>query len=280
MDSELIRQARRADLKYYFERRGHKLKREGRKGHYRVEGNQGLIIKNNMFCQFGTGKKGNSLDCLVEVLGINFKEAVEELTGVPAWGKREMEELPKDPFTLPPKAENPRRVIAYLCNSRLLDIGIVASLLKSGLLYQDEKGNCVFVWVDEGEAVGAEIVGTLDSVRFKGVAEYSKYGRGFVIKKGAPKKAYFFESAIDLLSFLTLRKGCPEADNAFFISMAGLKEGVVNHFLKRYDVIPVLCVDNDKGGEVFITQFKERGIKILKPENKDWSDDLREMKVK
>ncbi len=63
MDRELIRQARRADLKYYFERRGHKLKREGRKGHYRVEGNQGLIIKNNMFCQFGTGKKGNSLDC-------------------------------------------------------------------------------------------------------------------------------------------------------------------------------------------------------------------------
>ncbi len=48
---------------------------------------------------------------------------------------------------------------------------IVEALVRKGLLYQDKRGNAVFLHKDEnGQIVGAEIQGTNTYKRFKGVA--------------------------------------------------------------------------------------------------------------
>jgi hypothetical protein len=280
INKTILKQSRQADLKAYFEQKGFELRREGCKGHYRVVGHQGLIIKDNMFCQFGTGEKGNSVDCLVNVFDLGFKEAVAELTGLPtAEVATRLDVLAEDRMVnLPPRGCDLRRVFAYLCKTRCIDKKLIVPLVKEKLLYQDERGNCVFVWMEDGEAVGAEIVGTLDRVRFKGVAENSKYARGFVIKKGNPDRAYFFESAIDLLSLMQLKEGCPELDNAFFVSMAGLKASVVEYYLCRFKVKAVLCVDNGPEGESFDKLFA--GAEVIKPMRKDWNDDLKKEEKK
>lgn len=280
INRESIRRSRQADLKSYFEQRGYELHREGNKGHHRVVGHQGLIIKGNMFYQFSTEEKGNSVDCLVKVFGMSFKDAVAELAGQPVT-QINKSELPaiSHRFELPPRGPNMRRVFAYLCKTRGIDKSILMPLVKNKLLYQDDKGNCVFIWAEDGEAVGAEIVGTLDRVRFKGVASNSKYARGFVIQKGIPDQAFFFESTIDLLSFILLKEGCPKLDNAFFVSMAGLKSAVVEYYLSKYNVRPVLCVDNGKEGEAFYKQFTEKGAGVIKPKNKDWNEDLMSQKI-
>ena len=276
-DAELIKQCRQADLKAYFEQRGYELRREGSKGHYRVVGHQGLIVKGNMFYQFGTEKKGNSVDCLVNVFGMSFKDAIADLAGQPVM-QISKSKVPTNfqGVELPPRGRNMRRVFAYLCKTRCIDKTILEPLIRDKLLYQNHKGNCVFVWLDDGVVVGAEIVGTLDRVKFKGVAGDSKYARGFVIKKGVPDKAYFFESAIDLLSFLRLKEGCPKLDNAFFVSLAGLKAAVVEHYLDKYNVAPILCVDNGEEGEAFDKRFLSCGAEVMKPKNKDWNEDLHE----
>ncbi len=271
INKERILRSRQADLVAYFERNGYKIKRDGNKGHWRVPGYGGLIVKDNMFYQFSTDLRGNSLDCLIKVLGYDFIKAVLELSGMKPSEKTKVPECKE--LVLPARAGNMRRVFAYMCNTRGIQQGLVEQLVKGRMLYQDHKGNCVFVWKDDGEPVGAEIVGTLDKVRFKGVAKASMYGRGFEVKRGVPDKAYFFESAIDLLSFMSLKEGCPELDNAIFVSMSGLKEAVIECYLGKFSVKAFLCVDNDKHGDAFASLFTGR-TEVIKPKNKDWNIDL------
>ncbi|MGN0587759.1 MAG: DUF3991 domain-containing protein [Oscillospiraceae bacterium] len=88
---------------------------------------------------------------------------------------------------------------------------------------------------------------------FKGVApgttgSYFEYDRGFT------EKAYVFESAIDLMSFMQLHS---EANNCKFVAMAGLKPTVVEDLLSK-GLKVVLCVDNDDAGMEFCRRFAGR----------------------
>ena len=76
----------------------------------------------------------------------------------------------------------------------------------------------------------------------------------FEYDRGNPQKAYVFESAIDMMSFMQLH---PEADNCKFVSMAGLKNFVVEELLEK-EIKVVLCVDNDNAGEDFRKRFTGR----------------------
>jgi len=67
-----------------------------------------------------------------------------------------------------------------------------------------------------------------------------------------PEKAYVFESAIDMMSFMHLH---PNAENCEFVSMGGLKPSAVNTLLQR-NLKVVLCVDNDEAGKNFCKKFE------------------------
>lgn len=176
IDKDLVKKARQTNLVDYLIQRGEPLKRVG--ANYTHREHDSLYIKNNMFMWYSQDKKGNSVDFLMLYYGMTFKQAVEELTGI--------EPLPT-PTEQPQRtqniqrADNEKRVIAYLCKRRGLENSIVFSLIKQGKLWQDVNGNCNFLISDWNEKpIGAEKVGTGDT-RFKNVTEHSGPDTNFAI---------------------------------------------------------------------------------------------------
>ncbi len=140
--------------------------------------------------------------------------------------------------------------------------------MRDGLLYQDKRGNAVFLHKNEdGIIVGAELQGTNSYKRFKGVAEGTSDSL-FSVKIGTPDRAYVFESALDLLSFKMLAN--PEKiQNSVLISMAGLKPNSLKPLTEK-GLRLYACVDNDEKGLKFISDnglipcnaiLQEHGVK-------------------
>ena len=256
--TEMIEQARHADLAEYFTRNGYEV--EQRRNELHIKGYGGLYINtdtNKWYCFSRADKRGgrNAVNCLTEILGMDFKTAVSELVGYSY--ARTVSHLHTDynvpekkKLAIPERADNMRKVFAYLCQTRRIDSGIVSDLAHNGLLYQDKRGNAVFLHIDDnGEIVGAELQGTNIYKRFKGVAEGTA-DSVFSVKVGTPNKAYIFESAIDLLSFRQLASP-NKLQGSLLVSMAGLKPTAVTA-LAEQGLTLYACVDNDKAGTRFI----------------------------
>ena len=83
---------------------------------------------------------------------------------------------------------------------------MLSALVKKGVISQEEKtGNVLFKYFDtDGKVIGAEKVGTSTEHKFKGIATGSVGGHGFEVVRGTGEKAFFFESAIDMLSYLQM----------------------------------------------------------------------------
>ena len=140
-------------------------------------------------------------------------------------------------------------MFAYLCQTRKIDSKIVSELARNGLLYQDKRGNAVFVHRDEsGKIIGAELQGTSTYQRFKGVTAGTSDSL-FAVKIGEPNRAYVFESAIDLLSFKMLANQA-KIQNSVLVSMAGLKPNSLKALSER-GLELYSCVDNDEAGIKF-----------------------------
>lgn len=257
--NEQLEKARQASLADFFTQNG--FETELSRNELHVKGYGGLYINtdtNEWYCFSQADKHGgrNSINCLTDIIGMDFKSAVEALSGdrLPQRIFRQKGEAPqvKKGLTLPERAENMRKVFAYLCQSRKIDGNLVSELAHSGLLYQDKKGNAVFLHKDDdGKTVGAELQGTSTYQRFKGVAAGTA-DSVFSVKIGKPNKAYIFESAIDLLSFRQLA-GPNKLRNCLLVSMAGLKPSTLNSLVKR-DLALYACVDNDEAGARFISE--------------------------
>jgi hypothetical protein len=188
-----------------------------------------------------------------------------------------------------------RRAIAYLSKTRGIDIIIPEYLIKCKHLFQENKtNNIIFPMYDENNiVVGAETSGTLSARRFKGIKEGSKYGYGYNIRYTDPQGGYsyalFFESAIDLISFIEIeRMNNKTLAGCLLVSMAGVKENIIEHTLKTFtnNLKPlqcVLCVDNDTAGQSLLKNLTARNInpKIYLPneKHKDWNEQLKSIKA-
>ena len=116
----------------------------------------------------------------------------------------------------------------------------------------------------------------------------SKYGYGFNVRfshDNTFKYALFFESAIDLISFMDYKQNHQNKslDDCILISMAGLKKNVVKRMLKVFQCEKVvLCVDNDESGRKFKNEIEGVGIEFLEhsPDGryKDWNEQLQAVK--
>ncbi len=286
INDELIQKARNADLADYFQRSGYEC--ELRKNELHVKGYGGLFVNtqtNEWFCfsQQGNNRGGkNPVNCLTDVLGIDFKTAVEQLSGGRlVYEKKQNQDVSfserKRELVLPEKADNMKRVFAYLCQSRKISPELVSQLAHDGLLYQDTRGNAVFVHKDDnGKIIGAEIQGTSSFQRYKGVAAGTS-DSVFAVRIGEPKKCYVFESAIDLLSFKQLANQ-EKINNSVLVSMAGLKPNSIKKLaesgMKMYS-----CVDNDEAGIKFTESNNLTACrKILEDHGvKDYNDLLKSL---
>ncbi len=252
--NEQVEAARSANLAEYFQNNGYEC--ELRRDELHVKGYGGLFVNINTggwYC-FSENKGGsNAVNCLTEMLGMDFKTAVAELSGSAVSYTPRRKDISfstqKKELVIPEKADNMRKVFAYLCKTRGISADIVSQLAHEKLLYQDVRGNAVFVHKNgSGEIIGAEIQGTNSEKRFKGVAAGTADSI-FSVKIGDPKKCYVFESAIDLLSFKQLANQ-DKIQNSLLVSMAGLKpnslKSIAEKGIKIYS-----CVDNDEAGREF-----------------------------
>lgn len=253
-DPETVARARRADLAAYFTSRGYDVKafRSRRGMQYKILDHGGLFVRDNMFYQFSTGLSGNAIECLMDVLGYSFTDAVRELIAVPTVENLSEEEegvaWTFDGVTMPDRASDVKRIYAYLIRKRGLDPEILSLLIRHKLLYQDVRGNAVFVHYDGDRMVGGEVQGTTDH-RFKGIVPGTK-GSAFEILKGNPKEVYLFESAIDMLSYIQMHRHNLDENHVLYASMAGLKKQLVRKYLKQGLKVRSM-VDHDYAGVVF-----------------------------
>ena len=272
---------------------GFDLKKVGRE--YVWRDHDSLHIKDNgpgergAWFRFSEDKGGDNIGFLREYMGMSFVDAVEALTGEHI----DRTYTPSRTYEQKPKAvtarelslaesDNARRVFAYLCKTRGLDYDLVASLVRQGVIAQEEKtGNVLFKYYDDqGKVIGAEKVGTSTEHKFKGIATGSAAGHGFEVVRGTGEKAFFFESAIDMLSYLQMHD--KELTDCRLVSMMGVKPNIVLDTMLRNNISPdqvFLCSDNDTAGNDFAQRLQEQYPdmkRVITPDTyKDWNDMLR-----
>jgi hypothetical protein len=292
---DTIKKARQANLADYLLSRNEPLTKSGHR--YRHKDHESLVFTQNAYYWNSRQEHGNAIDYLTKHLNMTFKEAVEELTStIPYVDQDQSRPRPSVPTRTDLSIKSDcKRAIAYLNKTRNIDYSVINSLLKSKHLYQEANtNNIVFPIYNEcGEYVGAEIQGTLSKKRFKGVAAGSKHGYGFNVRYSADNTfdyALFFESAVDLLSFIDLKTNHEKKtlDHCILISMCGLKSAVIKNTLTAYrprkeKIQTVICIDNDTAAANFIEDLAAQRIDHLdrRPNQlyKDYNEQLVSVKI-
>jgi len=284
---ERIQQARQTNIAEYLISRGEPLVRSGNR--YKHAKHDSLVFTGNAYYWNSRSEHGNAVDFLMRFYNIDFWAAIKALTE--GGGDRAVprsDEQREFNFKDIEFAPNLRQVIDYLTKERKISVVLVLELIAQKRLFQELKtNNAIFpIYDTSNNVVGAEMAGIVPDKRFKGVKSGSKYGFGYNLtsnrKSGKIDMILFFESAIDLLSFvdLTSEKAQDIPYGCLYVSMSGLKENIVAEYIKALpDAQPFLCVDNDAAGTEFTEKMKAKhpGIKLHlpAPQFKDWNEQLK-----
>jgi hypothetical protein len=238
----------------------------------------GLISVNGQkFMNWNKGKGGGgAIDLVCHLRGNDFKQAVIWLTSNfdPSTIPHKHHTLPYHPETplqLPSKDKNKTgRIIQYLTEQRHIPLEIVMSLIQSGKLYGDSKGNAVFLLLGkEKRIVGAELRGT-GKTQWRGMALGSKKQLGcFYVLGKCNKKMVLCESAIDAISYLVL---WPEYTT---LSTSGANHNPA--WLKKMinNSCEIYCgFDADTTGDLLADKMIKLypSIKRLRPAMHDWNE--------
>lgn len=222
-----------------------------------------LKISNGLWHWFSRNTGGkNALGYLMTVKEMAFPDAVELLTGEPAIQpaprpapKKEQQRI----LQLPPKNESTERVEQYLQGRGILP-SVITHCIEKEILYESaDYHNAVFVGRDkDGVPRYAALRSTWND--FKREASGSDKHYSFsIVENPIAKTVHIFESAIDLMSFASLRIlwGQDWKQDAM-LSLAGVfqtkREKVVpvalEQFLKDHPRIDTLRLhlDNDEVG--------------------------------
>ena len=200
------------------------------------------------------------LDYLTKVENMPFRDAVGVVVGtIPADSteymppqNRASSHMPTQPkkLILPEKAGVPLKLYTYLCSKRGIDSDIVNSLMQKEMLYEDRRGNVVFVGYDEqGKPRFASLRGTHGDYSFRGDCSGSDKRYGFSVAATVPsERLYIFESAIDLMSHANLDKTAWQQHHR--LSLSGTSDTAMPFFLNKHKEVNelVFCLDNDAAG--------------------------------
>ena len=284
-------------IDYVLKHEPNNIKRIGKE--YRFLDHESLSIGNNGWYWHSRGTGGfSALSYLTEVRGIEFVEAVCMLINEKPYdcsGNIKTDITPKgdfqntksktvrQPFELPPRNANNKRVIAYLL-SRGIDRDLIMDCINRGDLYESHAyHSCVFLGKDnEGNARSAFIRST--STGFIGDSIGSDKRYGFIIPPENEKtnEVAVFESAIDALSHQTL---CKQGHIPYFggwrLSLGCSSTIALEQFIKQHPETGhcVICTDVDEAGKKAAIKIADlTGITtehVLPIHNqKDWNDAL------
>lgn len=289
IDKTDIDKARNIDFITFLERyKGFHFRHLG--GEYRCTEHTSLAVKSDRLSWYwhskGIGGYG-AIDFLMKIDGYDFKGALQLLAGKPT-------AVPLPPpiadtqkaFFLPEKAKSHRRAYAYLNLTRGIDSHIIKELFQKEYIYEDIKGNAVFVGYDEqGKPRYATLRGTYTDKPFRMDCVGSDKRYGFCMDSNS-SRLYVFESAIDSLSHATLENciqgstGAYRADSR--LSLGGTSGLALAHYLQRHTHITelVFCLDNDNAGRkravALAREYADKGYytRLELPTLKDYNEVL------
>ncbi len=297
--------ARNVNIVDYLEKNGYRLYNSGHQKYF-DEKKHIALSDSQWWYNHKEGVGGGSIDFLVKYLGMDFQKAVISLVGeeniqylrnrdykhnlnkpiVQKYKPSKQEEKIKN-FILPEKNNTTDNVENYLINERSLDKEIVNKFIEFGKIYEEKKhNNVVFVGFDEeNKPVRATLKGTKlneKGERFRMHVKDSDCNYGFS-HKGSSDKVIAFESATDMLAYISLNKNSWERNS--YIALGGVTPKPLDYFLKNNETIKkvVLSLDNDiagiKNSEKIYNKLKEQGyeVSIERSKNKDWNEDIYEL---
>ena len=284
IDKKIVEQARNADIIAFFEKY-HGFTFIYRNGSYRCEQHKSLAVKSDRRSFYWHSKSiggFGALDYLIKVENISFREAVEIITGAtPPTAPAQYETEPTKTLILPAKTCIPLRLYEYLCNKRGIESDIVNTLIQKEMLYEDKRGNVIFVGYDEqNKPRFASLRGTYGDCGFRMDCTGSDKRYGFNMAFSQPERLYIFESAIDAMSHASLEKSTWKQYNR--LSLAGTSDTAIPFFLNQHNYTKelVFCLDNDSAGrEAAINmarKYAEEGYhtRLELPKGKDYNEDL------
>lgn len=284
---EQIREASSINIVALASSRGYDVKKVTPRS-YKIPHYGGLYIKadGSKWNWFSHGKGGGAIQFLMELEGKTWVESVKELLGITNDELPFIEPPPKDidekgELVTPKKNRTYKHIFAYLIKTRKIDSAVVQEFVKNKQLYEDERKNCVFVGYDEEKQSRFISLRGTGSKRFRKDLWGSDKTYPFH-RKGSNDTLVVFESAIDLMSYLTLIKlHNVNPIKHHMLSMGGTSYLPIDYYTSKYPNIKkmILCLDNDDEGHFFSQQIRERygdRFYITKhvPENKDFNEDL------
>jgi len=296
IDNAIVERVRNTDIVNFFERY-HGFTFTHRGGEYRCKQHPSLAIKDNRLSWYwhskGIGGHG-ALDYLTKVENMPFRDAVEVvvntalITTVTAPSAPVPPQQPEKPkvLVLPEKAGIPLKLLTYLCSKRGIDSDIVNTLMQKEMLYEDKRGNVVFIGHDEhGKARFASLRGTYGDCSFRGDCSGSDKRYGFNMAANVPsERLYIFESPIDLMSHASLDKAIWQHHHR--LSLSGTSDTAIPFFLNQHNAVKelVFCLDNDTAGRNaavnMARKYADKGYqtRLELPQGKDFNEDLQTRK--
>lgn len=292
IDKTDIDKARNMDLIDFLERyKGFHFRCVG--GEHRCTEHRSLAVKSDRHSWYwhskGIGGYG-AIDFLMKIDGYDFQGALQLLADEPTAAPLQPLSPPtaatQRDFILPEKAKNNRRAYAYLNVTRGIDSHIIKELFLKEYVYEDTKGNAVFVGYDgQGRPRYATLRGTYTDKPFRMDCVGSDKRYGFCMN-GSSSLLYIFESAIDSLSHAALENriqgstGAYRADSR--LSLGGTGGLALAHYLQRHTHITelVFCLDNDDVGRkraiALAREYADKGYytRLELPTLKDYNEVL------
>ena len=240
-----------------------------------------------------------AIDLVMQVQGVEFKEAVEWLLGRdlsqrPAHVATYAQTEEREPRTLEVPAANEHRwagVREYLVETRKLPAVLVDRLNERDLIFADNHQNAVFLrhelqaqtW-SRGEVIGASLRGTWgEENHFHGLAPGSARDQGWFwigTGQGLVNRVLLVESPIDAMSLAVLDRAQRGPEGvSIYLSTDGAG-GVPTEALKtvlRSGGLVAAAFDADVAGELMAWRVAQQvpGIERLTPnQGKDWNEVL------
>ena len=239
---------------------------------YTVQG--AISVTGVKFMNWNQGRGGGgAIDLAMHLNGFDFNGAVDWLCR--HFPLRDYAaSLPQvRPWTLPPPDPDQLRTVKlYLVHDRGITSPLLESLVESGRLYADTRGNAVFLLLGkENRPVGAELRGT-GPARWRGMAPGSQKDLGyFSIDALAPTRIVLCESAIDAMSCFLLHP------SSRCVSTSGARPNPRWLPALLSQPWPVYCgFDADPTGDAMAQQMMalHPAVRRLRPTQHDWNDVL------
>jgi len=165
-----------------------------------------VTIRGHQFYDQYEGSGGTAIDFIKKYYDASFPDAVQMLLGQSvAASPIEPRQREREPFALPPKNENMRRVYAYLLKQRCIDRAVLDHFAHKHLIYESvDYHNAVFVGVDDNgtpKHAHKRSTASQGSWRAKQTGSQAAYAFHHI---GESNTIYAFEAPIDLLSFISM----------------------------------------------------------------------------